>query len=56
LGFLIKQGLIEERMVGKDRVVYANTARGTSVLTFFRELNKALPIKEEDDKILHVPY
>jgi predicted transcriptional regulator len=56
LGFLIKQGLIEERMIGKGSVVYANTARGTSVLTFFRELKKALPIKEEDDKILPVPY
>ncbi len=51
LDFLIKQGLIEERTVGKSRVVYANTARGTAVLKGFRELNKALPIKEEDHKI-----
>ncbi len=51
LGFLIKQGLIEERIVGKGRVVYANTARGTSVLAYFRELHKALPILEEDSKI-----
>jgi len=54
LGFLIKQGLIEERLVGKGRVVYANTARGTTVLTYFRELNKALPIKEEIGRILPV--
>ena len=56
LDFLIKQGLIEERIVGKSRVVYANTTRGTTVIKYFRELNKALPVIEEDDKILPVPY
>lgn len=56
LDFLIKQGLIEERVVGKSKVVYANTARGTAVIKFFRELNKALPVIEEDGKILSVPY
>jgi predicted transcriptional regulator len=49
LSFLVNQGLIEERVVGKGKVVYANTARGISVLRFFRE---PLPIMEEDDKIL----
>ena len=56
LDFLIKQGLIEERVVGKSNVVYANTARGTAVIKFFRELNKALPLIEEDGKISPVPY
>ena len=56
LDFLIKQGLIEERIVGKSRVVYANTTRGTTVIKYFRELNKALPVIEEDGKILPVPY
>ena len=56
LGFLIKQGLIEERVVGKGRVVYSNTARGTTVLTYFRELHKAFPILEEDGKILPALY
>jgi predicted transcriptional regulator len=55
LSFLVKQGLIEERVVGKGKVVYANTARGISVLKFFRELDKPLPIIE-DSKILPVPY
>ena len=45
LDFLIKQGLIEERVVGKSSVVYANTARGTEVIKFFRELDKALSVK-----------
>jgi len=30
--FLIKQGLIEERIVGKARVVFAVTQRGITVL------------------------
>jgi predicted transcriptional regulator len=55
LDFLIKQGLIEERAVEKSSVVYANTARGTEVIRFFRELDKALSVKE-DGKILPVPY
>ena len=55
LGFLIKQGLIEERVVRKGKVVYANTARGTSVLKFFREQDKALPIIE-DGKISPSAY
>ncbi len=57
LSFLIKQGLIEERVVGKGKVVYANTARGISVLKFFRgELDNPLPIIEEAGKILPAPY
>jgi predicted transcriptional regulator len=47
LDFLIKQGLVEERTVGKQRVVYAATQRGVMVLKYFRELRQALPIVEE---------
>ncbi len=47
LGFLIKQGLVEEKAVGKGRVVYANTPRGMTVLKYFKELQQALPIVEE---------
>ena len=32
LDFLIKQGLVEERTVGKARVVFAVTQRGITVL------------------------
>jgi predicted transcriptional regulator len=48
LDFLIKQGLIEERAVGKNRVVYSNTERGTTVIKYFRELNKALSVIDEE--------
>jgi predicted transcriptional regulator len=56
LDFLLKQGLIEERVAGKSRIVYANTQRGIMVLKYFRELNKALPILEEDGKLLPLSY
>ena len=55
LDFLIKQGLIEERVLGKSSVVYANTDRGTNVIKFFKELNQPIPIKD-DGEFLPVPY
>jgi predicted transcriptional regulator len=48
LDFLVKQGLVDERIVGKQRVVYAVTQRGVKVLTYFRELKQVLPLIEED--------
>ncbi len=56
LEFLIKQGLVEEQVTEKSTVVYANTPRGTQVIKFFIGLDKALPPKDEDGKILRVPY
>ena len=56
LDFLLKQGLIEERIVGKRRVVYAITQRGVTVLKYFRELEQVLPIVEEARNNLPFPY
>jgi predicted transcriptional regulator len=47
LDFLIKQGLVEERTIGKVRVVFAVTQRGVTVLKYFKELKEVLPIVEE---------
>ncbi len=47
LEFLLKQGLVEERILTKNRIVYAVTQQGISVLRAFRELTQALPIVEE---------
>src|SRR5665647_667714 len=52
LDFLIKQKLIEERVVGNGKVVYTNTTHGKEVLKFFRQLDKMLPLLEEEDKTL----
>src|SRR5665811_2000237 len=56
LDFLVKQGLIEERIVGKSKVVYANTARGIQTLKFFRELDKVFSVLEDDGNLLLTPY
>ena len=48
LGFLIKQGLVKEVGVDKNSVVYANTDRGTSVIRFFGQLDKSLPVKQDE--------
>ena len=52
LEFLIDQGLVEERSVGKKRVVFAVTKRGRTVVKSFRELKQILPVTEE----MPVPY
>jgi predicted transcriptional regulator len=47
LDCLVKQGLVEEHIVGKSKVVFAVTQRGITVLKYFRELRQVLPIVEE---------
>jgi hypothetical protein len=52
----MKQGLVEERTVGKARVVFAVTQRGITVLKYFRELKQVLPIVEEARSQIPIPY
>jgi predicted transcriptional regulator len=47
LDFLLKQGLVEERTIRKQRIVYAVTQRGITVLKYFKELKQVLPLVEE---------
>jgi predicted transcriptional regulator len=47
LDFLIKQKLIEERIIGKERTVFEVTQKGITVLKYFKELTNALPIIED---------
>jgi predicted transcriptional regulator len=58
LDFLVKQGLIEEKPLGRNRTVFAITQRGITVVKYFRELKQALPILEETrtPMPLPVPY
>jgi len=56
LDFLIKQNLVEERIVGKARVVFAITQRGITVLKYFREIKQVLPIIEESRNQTPIPY
>jgi len=50
LEFLTNQGLVEEKSVGKRRVVYAITQRGKVTLKQFKELKQVLPFEGEDQK------
>lgn len=50
LQFLIKQGLVEEKAVGKRRVAYAISNKGLIVLKQFRELKRILPLIEEEQR------
>ena len=45
LDFLIEQELVEEKTVGKKRIVYAE--KGLKVLKYFRELKVMLPVIED---------
>lgn len=56
LEFLMKQGLIEERIASEQRTVYAVTQKGMTVLKYFRELNQALPIVEEARNGVPLPF
>jgi predicted transcriptional regulator len=56
LDYLLKQGLIEERIIGKARVVFAVTQRGITVLKYFHELEQVLPIVEEARNQAATPY
>lgn len=47
LDFLITQGLVEEKTIGKKRIVYTITENGLKVLKYFRELKTMLPVIEE---------
>jgi len=52
LGFLMERELVEERVVGRNRTVYAITERGVTVLKQFGELKRVLPIAEENESIV----
>jgi len=60
LDFLIQQNLVEEQTLHKKRnktkTVYAITERGRTVLKYFRELDSALQITAEANKIPALLY
>ena len=56
LDFLTKQGLVEEKTIRKERLVYVITQRGVTVLKYFRELKEGLPIVEETGNKAPYPF
>lgn len=47
LDFLLKNSLVEERMLKKEKVVYAVTQKGLQILKSFREIKQIFPLEEE---------
>ena len=47
LDFLIKQGLVEERTIKKNHLVFAVTQRGRTVLKHFQELTQEISLIQE---------
>jgi predicted transcriptional regulator len=45
---LIQKELVEERMLRKNKVVYAATPKAKTTLSYFNELKEMLPIAEDD--------
>ena len=60
LNFLLQQRLVEEQIShkkrSKKRVSYAITEKGRTILKYFRELDVALQITEEANKIPAILY
>ena len=50
LDYLAKQGLVEEKIVRKERMVYAVSQLGMTLLKQFKALKEVLPIVEEAGK------
>jgi predicted transcriptional regulator len=46
LDFLVKQNLVEERIVGRTGIDFAVTQRGINVLKYFQEPKQMSPIVE----------
>jgi predicted transcriptional regulator len=47
LGFLIKQGLVEEQTIKKKSKVFAITKRGMTILRYFREPTQEMYVIEK---------
>ncbi len=45
---LIQNKLVEERKVGKSKVIYAATPKARTILSHFEELKEMLPIEDVD--------
>ena len=56
LKFLIKQDLVEKRAIAKQRVVYAVTEKGKTLLKQFNEIVQVLPLVEEARDYITVLY
>jgi predicted transcriptional regulator len=53
LEFLMNNGLVEERILRREKVVYAITQKGMTTLKAFTQIKQVFPIEE---KVRQTPY
>jgi predicted transcriptional regulator len=53
LDFLVKMGLVEERILRREKIVYAITPKGVSTLKAFTEIKQMFPT--EENKVRQTP-
>lgn len=47
LTYMVQKGLVDKKPVGKERIAYNITQKGSSILNKFKEFKQMLPIVEE---------
>ena len=56
LEFLMKNGLVEERILRREKVVYAITQKGISTLKAFTQIKQVFPIEEKQVRQIPLLY
>jgi len=54
LDFLVKMGLVEERILRREKIVYTITPKGISVLKAFTDVKQMFPV--EENKVRQTPF
>jgi predicted transcriptional regulator len=52
LDFLIKNSLVDKKILGKDSADFAITAKGINVLKYFGKINQVFVVEEEKKRML----
>ncbi len=51
LTYMVQKGLVEKKLVGKERIAYCITQKGISILNTFKEFKLMLPFEEIPNQI-----
>ncbi len=54
LTYMVQKGLVDQKPVGKERIAYHITQKGSSILNTFKEFKQMLPIEEAPNQIPNI--
>ena len=54
LDFLVKNGLVEEGILRREKIFYAITPKGITILKSFTEIKQMFP--NEDNRVRNIPF